>query len=148
VDVVATDHAPHAPGEKAVGDHDIWAAPGGLPGLETLLSAMLEVCGQERLETLVRCCCERPAERFGLGHRKGRVRPGHDADLVLVDPRATWRVEPRALHTRAGSSPFAGRSFRGRAECTIVGGEIVAERGAVVGEPRGAWVKPLRSGPR
>ncbi len=143
VDIVATDHAPHAPEEKAAGEHDIWAAPGGFPGLETLLSALVALFGADAPEVIARVCADAPARRFGLGDRKGRIAPGFDADLVLLDLDATWEVIPKALHTRAASSPFAGRRLPGVVRSTLVAGCVVAQDRAIVGEPRGRWLRPV-----
>ncbi len=141
VDVVATDHAPHAASEKAAGRADIWAAPGGFPGLETLLSVLLQVFGDVAPELIARVCAESPAHRFGLAHRKGRIAPGLDADLVLLDPTATWRVDPARLHTRAGFSPYAGAALPGVVRSTLLRGEIVAREREIVAEPRGQWLR-------
>lgn len=139
IDMVATDHAPHAPEEKKAGADDIWAAPGGFPGLETFLGVMLQVTGGDAT-TIARTCAEAPARRFGLGDRKGRIAPGFDGDLVLVDPAAAWSPEPGVLRTKARSTPFAGHRLPGRAVCTIVRGHVVVRDGVLVDEPIGRWL--------
>ena len=65
-------------------------------------------------EVLVRMLCETPARRFGLWPRKGSIQPGADADLLVLDPDAEWEVDPAALITPAGWSPYRGRRLRGR----------------------------------
>ncbi|MGX8012974.1 hypothetical protein ACVDG8_030370 [Mesorhizobium sp. ORM8.1] len=77
IDIVATDHAPHAPVEKAASYAAFADIPGGMPGLQTLLSTMLKLVdeGLIALPDLVRMCASNPAERFGLGRRKERSPP-------------------------------------------------------------------------
>ncbi|TIU83060.1 MAG: SDR family NAD(P)-dependent oxidoreductase, partial [Mesorhizobium sp.] len=87
IDIVATDHAPHAPAEKAALYAAFADTPGGMPGLQTLLATMLRLVdeGLIALPELVRMCARNPAERFGLGRRKGRIAAGYDADLLILD---------------------------------------------------------------
>jgi dihydroorotase len=104
VDMVATDHAPHTRLEK---DRSVWDAPSGVPGVETALPLLLEAArageiGYERVRDVT---AANPAERFGLD-RKGRIEPGRDADLVLVDPERTRPIHGPDLHSRCGWSPF------------------------------------------
>ncbi|TIV03429.1 MAG: dihydroorotase, partial [Mesorhizobium sp.] len=82
-------HAPHAPAEKAALYAAFADTPGGMPGLQTLLATMLRLVdeGLIALPELVRMCARNPAERFGLGRRKGRIAAGYDADLLILDPR-------------------------------------------------------------
>jgi dihydroorotase len=137
IDIVASDHAPHAWREKAQG---IRGAPAGLPGLETMLSVLLE---RFTPELVARACAQAPAERFGLGGVKGVIAPGHDADLVLIDPAATWSVDPERLQTRAADSPFAGDTLPGPPTLVMRRGVVVAR----AGEPStsagtGRWLRP------
>jgi dihydroorotase-like cyclic amidohydrolase len=105
--------------------HDAIAARGLPPGL------------------LARLLSEAPARRFGLWPRKGALVPGADADIVVLDPRETWVVDPVALATPAGWSPYAGRRLRGRVRHVIARGEEVFDGEHVLGAPgRGALVRP------
>jgi dihydroorotase len=141
LDVVASDHAPHAPAEKAAGD--VWSAPAGLPGLETLLGVLMTVFGRAAPEIVARACAAAPAARFGLAGRKGRIAVGLDADLVLVDQAATWTVGRERLHTRAQDSPFAGRELAGAVRHVLRRGELlVADGAAVAGHGPGKWLRP------
>jgi len=106
VDVVATDHAPHTRLEK---DRSVWDAPSGVPGVETVLPLLLNAAregeiGYERVRDVT---ATNPAERFGLD-RKGRIEPGRDADLVLVDREATRPIHGPDLRSHCGWSPFEG----------------------------------------
>lgn len=144
VDIVASDHAPHAPAEKAAGRKDIWLAPAGLAGLETALSVILESFPEIGPEILVRAFAEAPARRFGLAHRKGRIEVGLDADLVLLDPDTSWLVDVNRLHTRAASSPFAARHLPGKIRYTLLRGRVISDEGQVTSEPDGQWLRPNR----
>ena len=127
VDVVATDHAPHTRDEK---DASIWEAPSGVPGVETALPLLLEearrgTIGYERVRDVT---AANVAELFDLP-RKGRIEPGHDADLVLVDPEASVQIRGEKLHSKCGWTPFEGRQAV-FPELTMVRGTVVYHDGA------------------
>jgi len=144
IDIVATDHAPHLPAEKEAGWSDIWQAPGGFPGLQTLLPLMLEEVARGRftLGDLVLLCCERPARLFGLYPQKGALEPGSDADLVLVDPKREASIENESQLSRARVTPFAGRRVRGWPVATFLRGRVIMRDGRIVGRPTGTLVVP------
>lgn len=144
IDIVATDHAPHLPAEKEAGRNDIWQAPGGFPGLQTLLPLMLNEVARGRLSLaeVAALCCERPARLFGLYPQKGVLEPGSDADLVLVDPKREASIENDAQLSRARITPFAGRRVRGWPVATLLRGRVVMRDGRIVGSPAGALVVP------
>jgi dihydroorotase-like cyclic amidohydrolase len=99
------------------------------------------------LALLTRLLCEAPARRFGLWLQKGRLAPGEDADIVVLDPDETWVVDPGALTTPTGWSPYTGRPVRGRVRQVIARGAPTLDENGVSGEPgRGAYVVPRRSG--
>ncbi|MGH7266964.1 MAG: dihydroorotase, partial [Candidatus Rokuibacteriota bacterium] len=146
VDIVATDHAPHLPAEKEAGRADIWKAPGGFPGLQTLLPLMLNEVARGRLTLvdLVALCAERPARLFRLYPRKGALEPGSDADLVLVDPAREALIENEAQLSRARVTPFAGWRVRGWPVATLLRGRVVMRDGKVTGVPAGTLVTRAR----
>jgi dihydroorotase len=143
IDIIATDHAPHLPTEKAAGDQDIWKAPGGLPGLQTFLAAMLHLVdlGEWTLQDLVRCCCQRPAEIFRLS-RKGRIAPGFDADIVLLDLKRPHTVRDQDQLSKAAQTPFAGLRVQGYPVSVILRGIEIARDGAPVGRALGEFCRP------
>ena len=106
VDVIATDHAPHTREEK---DASIWEAPSGVPGVETALPLLLYEAREGRLsyERVRDLTAANPARIFDLP-RKGRIEPGRDADLVLVDPDEVREIRGADLHSKCGWTPFAG----------------------------------------
>jgi dihydroorotase-like cyclic amidohydrolase len=77
----------------------------------------------------------KPAERFGLGARKGKIAAGKDADIVLFDPVREWTLEPSAVRTRGGVTPYAGRRFTGAVVRTLVRGTTVFRGGEFPAAP-------------
>lgn len=139
IDLISSDHAPHARAEKQAERDDVWAVPPGFPGLETMLPLMLDMFGVERV---VELACWAPARRFGLP-RKGRVWPGFDADLALVDPEDDWVVRAAELESRAGFSPFEGRRFRWRLRHVLVRGQLAVSDCEVVAGSAGRMVSRI-----
>jgi dihydroorotase len=124
IDVIATDHAPHATQEK---QQDFTEAPFGIVGLETALSLTLGLVdeGVLSLEQAVTKLTSAPAAAFGLS--KGTLAAGADADVVLVDPNEQWTVDPAKFRSKSRNTPFAGWKVKGRVRATIVGGRPVFE---------------------
>ena len=135
VDFISSDHAPATAAQKR--DGSIWDVHFGLPGIDTTLSVLLDGAHAGRLsyERVVAVYAEGPARTYGLFPRKGSLRPGADADMVLVDPEARWTVRDEDVRSKAGWSPFAGRTLTGRAVRTYVRGTLAAEDGRVLAEP-------------
>ncbi len=136
IDLIATDHAPHLLSEK---DQEYAKAPAGMPGVETSLPLMLTAVhrGEATLAEVVRWMSAAPARAYAIPN-KGRIAPGYDADLVLVDLENFAPVRPETLATRSAWSPFAGWSLTGWPQLTIVGAQIAFEDGQVVTETRGS----------
>jgi dihydroorotase len=124
IDVIATDHAPHAAQEKQL---EFAQAPNGIVGLETALPLTLALVeeGVLSLETAVAKLTAEPAKAFRLP--KGSLAPGADADLVMVDAQASWEVDPARFRSKSKNTPFAGWKVKGRVTTTIVAGRIVYE---------------------
>jgi len=124
IDVIATDHAPHTPEEKDV-EFDL--APFGLIGLETAVSLMLDrfvhknIIPLERLIDLMSC---RPARLLGLKN-KGRIAPGADADLTILNLRQEVVIDVHRFASKSRNCPFHGWKLKGAVALTIVGGKIV-----------------------
>ena len=136
VDILASDHAPHTLDEKT--KQNAWEAASGIPGLETSLPVMFTQVsnGKLTLRRLVEATSGLPAKIFHLS-RKGQLKEGFDADIVLVDPKEKTRVDPAGFLSKAKYSPFARLRCVGRAAYTIVNGTVVAERGKIVGPAAG-----------
>jgi len=132
--VVATDHAPHTLDEKAAP----WPhAPSGLPAVENALAIMLDAMhhGRCTLEQIVRWMCDAPARTWDL-IGKGRIEPGYDADLVLIDPDRTHVVRDAEQVTKSRWSPWDGATLRGMPVLTMVGGRIAFDARDVDGPAR------------
>ena len=138
VDYVASDHSPST---RALKEGAFTSAWGGVSGIQSTLAVMLTQGVHARglpLEMLAQLLATRPAARLGLT-RKGEIRAGKDADLVLVDLDREWTLTADALETRSGVSPYLGRRFRGAIARTIVRGRTVYADGTVTGEPGDGW---------
>jgi dihydroorotase (multifunctional complex type) len=133
-DYVSSDHAPSTMEQKAEGS--IWDVHFGLPGVDTTLSVLLDGAAAGRLtyERVAALYAEAPARIYALAG-KGRLSPGADADLVVVDPDERWEVRHEDVLSKAAWSAFAGRTLRGRAVRTYVRGRLAAASGAVIAEP-------------
>jgi dihydropyrimidinase len=131
IDLIGSDHAPRLRADKLRGLEDIFAAPFGSPGLETLLPVLYDEFRKRRLPltALARLLSETPARTFGMYPRKGAIAVGSDADLVVFDPAVRWTVDPERLQTNAKYSLWAGREVQGRAAATIVRGKVVYANG-------------------
>jgi allantoinase len=139
IDLVATDHSPCPPELKRLESGDFFAAWGGIVSLGLALP-LLWAEARDRgvgIADLTAWLAERPARLAGLGARKGRIAPGHDADLVVWDPETEWRVDESRLHCRHRLTPYLGRRVRGEVRATYLRGRLVFERGAFVDPPSG-----------
>ncbi len=130
LDYVATDHAAGQwPEEKHTGN--IWTDYGGVPGVELMLPYLYsEGVKKERitLERLVEITAAAPARFFGIERRKGRLERGFDADFVVFDKDATWRVRAEDLHNMNRYTPHEGQTFTGRVRSLYLRGERVFHR--------------------
>lgn len=126
IDVIATDHAPHATQEK---QQDFTEAPFGIVGLETALPLTLGLVeeGVLSLEQAVQKLTSAPAVAFGLD--KGTLAVGADADVIIVDQQEQWEVDPTKFRSKSRNTPFAGWKVKGRVNVTIVDGRVVFETG-------------------
>ncbi|MFT3884113.1 MAG: dihydroorotase [Flavobacteriales bacterium] len=135
IDVVATDHAPHTLEEKA---RPYANCPSGAPLVQHSLVAMLELMheGVFTLHQVVEKMCHAPARLFAI-QRRGFIREGYQADLVLVDLDAPWTVEQAGLEYKCGWSPLEGQRFRARVLRTWVNGNTAYADGRVDRSVRG-----------
>jgi dihydroorotase len=135
IDVVATDHAPHTLQEK---EHSYFKAPSGGPLVQHSLTAMLEMSrkGMISVERVIEKMCHAPADLFRID-RRGYIREGYYADLVLVDPAQSWVVSTENILYKCGWSPFEGTEFSHRVSSTFVNGELVYDNGNIISEKIG-----------
>lgn len=129
IDIIGTDHAPHTLKEKR---ENVWNAPPGIPGLETILSLLLTQVNQGKisLKTVKRVLCETPAKIFNMQH-KGSIMEGMDADLVVVDLKKESMIDPDDFKSKAKYTPFEGFKVKGMPVMTLVRGKLVMEYGNI-----------------
>lgn len=123
IDVIATDHAPHTKEEKK---QSYLKAPSGGPLVQHAVVAMFEAHHQGKIsiEKIVEKMCHNPAKIFKI-EKRGFIREGYFADLVIVNPSLPWSVNPDNILSKCGWSPFEGFAFRSRITHTFVNGELV-----------------------
>lgn len=131
IDMVVTDHSPHAQEEK---DQEYCYAPSGFPGLETALGVMLTDLyhtGRLSLPEIIEKMAWAPARVFGL--EAGSLSKGMPADITVIDPELSWIVDDKNFYTKGSHSPFIGRELKGKAVMTLVDGKIVMQDGKING---------------
>ena len=150
VSVVSTDTCTFNRAQKARWEGDWTKIPMGLPGLETLLPIVYTHgvrAGRLTIEQLVEKCSTNPAKVMGLYPRKGVIAPGSDADLALIDPEKTIKVDHESMETNADWSPYQGWELGGFAEATFSRGRKVVENYRFIGEDGwGRWLPRVRAG--
>jgi dihydropyrimidinase len=133
---VGSDHCGFTLAQRE-GIDDFSRVSPGIPGVETSLLLLYTFGVLQRhmtLRHLVWLLSANPAKIFGLWPRKGDIRPGSDADLVLFDPRPTRTLAASELHSRAGFSPYEGLTVTGKVHTTICRGQVVYRDGTIVGQ--------------
>ena len=141
--MVTSDHSP-APASMKTGD-DFFKIWGGISGCQSLLSVLLTDGAARRklaLTTIANITSSYTARRFKLPTTKGRLAPGADADLALVDLSRSYVLQPDDLLYRHRHSPYVGKQFQGRVVRTMVRGRTVHKDGKVVASGGGRPVKP------
>jgi len=145
VDMIASDHAPHALGEKT-GHPSIFDEASGFPGLETSVSLMLNCVNQSRLSLAkyVQIASENPAKAWRVYPKKGSIVVGGDADFTIVDMKKEWKIDPQRFYSKAKFSPFEGLTVKGAPVYTVVRGNLVMEHGHVDMRSRGEMLRPQK----
>lgn len=149
IDVVGSDHAPHTrqETEQAKRGNAFQSVIAGYPLVEHFLSLYLTAVheGRLNLRRLVEVLSENVARHLGLYPRKGAIRVGSDADLVLVDlAKEAVLGESYPVYSKIGFTPLQGLRVKGVPVCTVVRGQVVMEGGRVIGEPGwGRFVSPI-----
>jgi dihydroorotase len=139
IDVIATDHAPHTIEEK---NKPYSSAPSGGPLVQHSLVAMLDLYhqGKIRLDQIVEKMCHNPAILFEV-EKRGYIRPGYHADLVIADLESPWTVEKSNVLSKCGWSPFEGHTFKSKVTHTVVSGHLAYENGTFHEEQKGQRLK-------
>ena len=144
IDWVVSDHACCRHESKVAKQYfgNIWLAKSGFGGTEYLLPALVSE-GTKRgmgYNHMARLTSWNPARRFGL-NSKGDIAEGLDADLALVDPRASWTIRAGDSESSQGYTPFEGIELGAKVKATFLRGALVCENGNVLGKPRGRYLK-------
>ena len=127
IDVIATDHAPHTLEEK---NNKYASAPSGGPLVQHALPALLNKCkeGEITIEKIVEKMCHNPAKLFQI-EKRGYIKKGYYADLVLVDTNSPWTVTRENVLYKCGWSPFEGTTFQSKISRTFVNGHLMYDQG-------------------
>ena len=123
IDVIGTDHAPHLLSEKQGG---ALKAVSGMPSLQFSLNSVMELVheGLLSIEQLVQKMCHAPATLYQI-EKRGFIRPGYQADVVLLNPSKEWTVTNECILSKCGWSPMEGQTFHSKVEKTFVNGHLV-----------------------
>jgi len=145
IDFVVSDHSPCPPEMKLRETGDFMNAWGGISSLQLRLP-IIWTEGRGRgftIERIAEWLCAAPARQVGLGHLKGSIKPGADADIVIWNPEAQIHVTPEMIHHRHQLTPYAGETLSGIVEKTFLRGQMVYDGGEFVSGPQGQII--LRS---
>lgn len=135
IDSIATDHAPHLLKDKEGG---ALKAASGIPTLQYSLVNMLQLVdeGAFTLETVVDKMCHAPAKIFRI-KKRGFIREGYAADLVLLNPNKEWRVTKENILSKCGWSPFEGNTYNWAVEKTFVNGNLLYNQNHIIDTHKG-----------
>ena len=144
LDMIATDHAPHAPEEKT--RESIWDCDCGFPGVETQMPLMLTEVNRARatLMDYVRWSAVNPAKAWGLYGTKGVIAPGAHADIAIVDMQRSGTLSQNKLQSISKISPWNGRAVQGYPLHTLLRGRFVMREGKLVTDAVG-WGRSVKS---
>jgi allantoinase len=139
IDMIVSDHSPCPPELKLKESGDFLAAWGGISSLQFRLPVIWTELRQRGfdLSDLVEWLCVAPARLVGLDKSKGSIAIGKDADLVIWNSEASYRIEPGSIHHRHKLTPYAGRELVGVVQTTFLRGRKVYDAGELIGDPNG-----------
>jgi dihydropyrimidinase len=138
IDVIASDAAGYTVKGKEPVWGDIFKAASGLPGVETMFTVVYDEGvnkGKITLPQLVKLTCENPAKIFGLYPKKGTLKEGSDADVVIFDPTLSYTIKAENQHLKADYSMYEGRGCLGAPVWVMQRGKILVENGQLKAEP-------------
>jgi dihydroorotase len=145
IDGLCSEHTPHTLEEK---NTDVWSAVSGMPDIQETVPAFItgwiKRFGKDTLEEgllhLANMASTHVAEFFGYPQKSG-IRVGNDADLVILDTEAPWKVEKKDLFTKLAWSAYEDMELVGRPVATFLRGTLVYKDGKIVGDRSGQWMK-------
>ena len=139
---VTTDHAPCV-FEKDKNTGSIWTDYGGIPGVEIIYPFLISEGYFKKkltLERLIEISCLNQSNLFGINRQKNGLRPGSDADFVLVDKNTEYKVDASNFESIGKYSPFSGKTFKGKIENVFLRGEEVVKKGEIISK-KGILIK-------
>ncbi|MBP5650409.1 MAG: dihydroorotase [Bacteroidales bacterium] len=136
IDTIGTDHAPHLWEEKSTGNY--FTSKSGFPSIQHSSGIMMELCrlGHLTLPQLVTLMCHNPALIYQID-RRGFIREGYHADVVLIDPNASYPIRNEKVHYKCGWTPYNGTTLHSQVTHTFVNGNLVFENGVFHEENKG-----------
>ena len=142
LDLVASDHSPAPPALKCLETGDFVRAWGGIASLQLSLSIAWSEAKRRKIafDKIAALMTTGPATLAGLGHRKGRLAAGYDADIIAFDCDAPFVVQTENVQHRHKVTPYEGETLRGKVRATFVRGQKVWEDDAHIGDPVGQWL--------
>jgi len=132
IDFVATDHSPAPPQLKQLQSGDFIKAWGGIASLQFALPVLWKIAkiNNASLNDLANWLCEKPAQLAGLQNKKGKIAPGYDADLVVLEEETTFIVTEQIIHHKHKITPYLGEELSGLVAQTFLAGEMVFDDGS------------------
>ena len=148
IQTVATDHCSFTTEQKKVGLEDFSKMPNGLPSVESRVVLMYTYGVCKKRITLERMCqlmCENPARLYGMYPKKGTIKSGSDADIVIYDPKCDGFISKNTHHSASDYTPYEGVRTKGMVERVFVRGKEVVRNGEVILENKGKFVHRAKS---
>ena len=143
IDIVSTDHCSFTKEQKALGKDDFRKIPGGLNGVEQRGILLFDACLNKKLKIERMCALlsENPAKLFGLWHKKGFIKEGYDADIVIIDPKKTTTLSIKNQISKSDYCAFEGRKLKGKIDGVFLRGQQVVDEKKNITENMGKFIK-------
>lgn len=146
IDCIGTDHAAYSEEMKETGD--FWTAPGGFPGNDLMVPVVLDGVSKQGLSwtEAAAVLSQKPAQIFGLSHRKGKIAIGMDADFMVINPDCSWNFHSydAFYDEKSAQYPYENRQFQNKVEMTLVRGKVVYQDGRIMAEDGyGTFIKSI-----
>ncbi len=143
VDIVSTDHCSFTMKQKELGKDDFRKIPGGVNLVEYRGALLFDASCKKKIkiEDMARVLSENPAYLFGLYDRKGFLKKGFDADIVIIDPKKKTKLSVKSQVSKSDYCLFENKTLAGKIEKVYLRGKLVAENGNIVLENQGKYLK-------
>lgn len=143
IDIVSTDHCSFTKKQKELGKNDFRKIPGGLNGVEQRGILLFDAVQKKKIsiERMCELLSENPAKLFGLWDRKGFVKKGYDADLVIIDPKKTTTLSLKNQVSKSDYCAFEGKKLKGKIERVFLRGRQVVDENKKIIENNGKFIK-------